>query len=68
MEMQWFIEGGNRQFYTFASHSKVGFLQSVELRMVSAQDGLLRFESFSIVITGLLLEKDDKMIIFVVEI
>ena len=36
--------------------------------MVSAWDGLLRFESFSIVITGLLLEKDDKMIIFVVEI
>ena len=68
MEMQCFTEGGNRQLYTFNSHSKVGFLQSVELRMVSAWDGLLRFESFSIFITGLLWEKDGKMTIFVVEI
>ena len=66
MEMHWFIEDGNRQFYTFPFQSKVGSLQSVVLRMVSALDGLLRFESFPIFITGLLWEKNGK-IMFVVE-
>ena len=68
MEMHWFIEGGNRQFYAFAFQSKVGSLQSEVLRMVSALDGLLKFESFPIFITGLLWEENGKMIIFVEEI
>ncbi len=63
-----FHRGRQPAAYTFNSHSKAGFLQSVELRMVSAWDGLLRFESFSIFITGLLWEKDGKMTTFVVEI